>query len=78
MPHIVIKAMAGQPREKMQEIADKFTTIVAETLGAPTGVVSVSLEEYAREAWPEVYNNYIGGKDNVLVKPGYSNPVTFE
>jgi phenylpyruvate tautomerase PptA (4-oxalocrotonate tautomerase family) len=78
MPHIVIKAIEGQPPEKMKEVAAKLVTAVADTLGAPTGVVSVSLEEFPRADWVGVYDEYIRDKDNVLVKPGYSNPVTFE
>jgi len=40
--------------------------------------VSVSVEEYSFGEWEGVYNDCVKGKGNVLVKPGYSNPRTFE
>lgn len=78
MPHIVIKAIAGQPQDKLQEMAEKIADVVSTTLGVPAKFVSASLEEYPRKEWEGVYNEYIKDKGNVLVKPGYSNPVTFE
>jgi hypothetical protein len=38
----------------------------------------VSIEEYSFAEWEGVYNEYIKNKDNVLVKPGYTDPKTFD
>ena len=34
--------------------------------------------EYIAIQWEGVYNDYVKDKDNVLIKPGYTNPKTFE
>jgi hypothetical protein len=47
-------------------------------LGKPEKYISVSVEEYSFDEWEGVFNEYIKGKDNVLVKPGYSDPKTLE
>ena len=78
MPHIVIKTIAGKPQEKLQEAAERIVAVINSTLGTPEKVISVSVEEYAFGDWEGVYDECIKGKDNVLVKPGYTNPRTFE
>ena len=35
-------------------------------------------EEYSKDEWEGVYKEFIEGKDNLLVKPGYSDPKTFQ
>ena len=78
MPHIIIKTIAGKPQEKLQEVAERIAAIVRDTMGTPEKVISVSVDEYALGEWEGVYNDFIKGKDNVLVLPGYTNPRTFE
>jgi len=78
MPHIVIKTLAGKQKEQLQELSDQIAAVVNKTLGAPEKVISVSVEEYTFEEWEGVYDECIKGKENVLVKPGYTNPKTFE
>jgi phenylpyruvate tautomerase PptA (4-oxalocrotonate tautomerase family) len=78
MPHIVIKTISGPSEKQFQEAAKQISAIVNKTLGKPEKYISVSVEEYSFGEWENVFNEYIKDRDNVLVKPGYSNPKTFE
>jgi len=40
--------------------------------------ISVSFEEYSFDEWEGVYKKFIEGKDNILIKSGYSAPKTFQ
>jgi phenylpyruvate tautomerase PptA (4-oxalocrotonate tautomerase family) len=78
MPHIVIKTLSGKPKDNLQEAANEIAAVINKTLGVSDKYISVSVDEYPVAEWEGVYNECIKDKDNVLVKPGYSNPVTFE
>jgi len=78
MPHVVIKTISGPSKEALQKAAEQIGDIVNKTLGKPKKYISVSFEEYSFDEWEGVYKEFIEGKDNVLVKPGYSDPKTFE
>ena len=78
MPHIVVKLIKGPTKEQMQKAAEQIADVVNKTLGKPMKYISVSVEEYAYGDWPAVFNKDIKGKGNVLVKPGYTDPKTFE
>jgi len=78
MPHIVIKCIAGPSREQLQQAAEEISAVVVNTLGKQMKHTSVSVEEYSFAEWEGVYNRDIKGKDNLLIKPGYTNPVTFD
>ena len=78
MPHIVIKTISGPSKEELQKAAEQIGEIVNKTLGKPTKYISVSVEEYSFGEWEGVYNDFIKGKNNVILKPGYTNPKTFE
>jgi phenylpyruvate tautomerase PptA (4-oxalocrotonate tautomerase family) len=78
MPHVVIKTLSGPTKEALQKAAKQISDIVNKTLGKPKKYISVSVEEYAFDEWEGVYKEYIEGRDNVLVKPGYSDPKTFQ
>ena len=78
MPHIVIKTIGGKPQEQLQEAAEQAVAAVSKTLGKPDKYFSASVEEYSHDEWEGVYNEFVKDKDNVLVKPGYTNPKTFE
>ena len=77
MPHVVIKTIAGPSQEQLQKAAEQIADIVNKTMGKPKKYISVSLEEYSFGEWESVYNENVKDKDNVLVKPGYTNPKTF-
>ena len=78
MPHIVIKTISGPSKEELQKAAEQIGEIVNKTLGKPKKYISVSVEEYSLGEWEGVYNEFVKDKDNVIVKPGYSNPKTFQ
>jgi phenylpyruvate tautomerase PptA (4-oxalocrotonate tautomerase family) len=78
MPHIVIKTISGPSKKQLQDAAEQIASIVNKTMGKPEKYISVSVEEYSFAEWEDVYNECIKGKGNVLVKPGYTNPKTFE
>jgi phenylpyruvate tautomerase PptA (4-oxalocrotonate tautomerase family) len=78
MPHIVIKTIKGPTPAQLQSAAEQIRAVVNKTMGKPEKYISVSVEEYTFGEWEAVYNDFVKDKDNVLVKPGYSNPKTFE
>jgi len=78
MPHIVIKTISGPSPQQLQDAAEQIAAVVNKTMGKPEKYISVSVEEYSFGEWKDVYNEFVKDKDNVLVKPGYSNPETFE
>ena len=78
MPHIVIKTISGPSKEQLQEAAEQISLIVNKTMAKPEKYISVSVEEYSFDEWEGVYNEFVKGKDNVLVNPGYSDPKTFQ
>ena len=78
MPHIVIKALGGKSQDQLREAAEQAVAAVSKALGKPEKYFSASVEEYSPDEWVDVFNETIKDKDNVLVKPGYSNPRTFE
>ena len=78
MPHIVIKTISGKPQDQLEEAAKQAVAAVSKSLGKPEKYFSVAVEEYSFGEWEGVYNECIKDKDNVLVKPGYTNPKTFE
>lgn len=78
MPHIVIKTISGPTQKQLQEAAEQIAAVVNKTMGKPEKYISVSVEEYDYSQWEDVYNEFVKEKDNVLVKPGYTNPKTFE
>ena len=78
VPHIVIKTISGPSQEELQKAADQIGEIVNKTLGKPKKYISVSVEQYSFGEWEGVYNDFIKGKDNVILKPGYTDPKTFQ
>jgi phenylpyruvate tautomerase PptA (4-oxalocrotonate tautomerase family) len=77
MPHVVVKAISGPSKKQLQDCADQIAAVVNKTLGKPEKYISVSVEEYSFDEWPDVYDKCIKDKDNLLVKPDYTNPTTF-
>ena len=78
MPHVIIKTISGPSKEALQKAAVQISDIIEKTLGKPKKYISVSAEEYSFGEWEGVYNKFVKDKNNVLVKPGYSDPKTFE
>lgn len=78
MPHVVIKTISGPSQAQLQKAAEQIKEVINKTLGKPENVISVSVEEYSAGEWEAVYNDCIKDKDNVVIKPGYTNPKTFQ
>jgi len=78
MPHVVIKTLSGPSKEALQKAAEQISDIVNKTLGKPKKYISVAVEEYSFDEWEGVYKDCIEGRDNILIKPGYTDPKTFE
>ena len=78
MPHVVIKTIKGPSDEQIKSAAEKIAKIINEELGKPEKYISVSVEQYSFGEWEGVYDEFVKDKDNVIVKPGYTNPRTFE
>ena len=78
MPHIVIKTISGPSQKQLLEAAQQIAAVVNKTMGKPEKYISVSVEEYSFGEWESVYNECVKDKDNVLVKPGYTDPKTFQ
>ncbi|MDR0304821.1 MAG: tautomerase family protein [Chitinispirillales bacterium] len=77
MPHIVIKTISGPSKAQIKEAAQQISAVVNKTMGKPEKYISVSVEEYSFGEWESVYNEFVKDKDNVVVKPGYTDPKTF-
>ena len=73
MPHIIVKLYAGKTDAQKQELTEKITRDVAETTGCTDAAVSVAIEEFQPEDWPEkVYRPDILERPDTLWKaPGY-------
>ena len=78
MPHIIIKAIGKPSEEQMREAAEQIADVISKTMGKSKKHISVSIEDYSFGEWEGVYNEHIKDNDSVIVKPGYTNPKTFE
>lgn len=78
MPHIVIKTISGPSGEQIKNAAEKIVKAVSEEMGKPEKYISVSVEEYSYDEWEGVYDEFVKDKDNVVIKPKYTNPRTFQ
>ncbi|GHT44606.1 hypothetical protein FACS189454_02500 [Planctomycetales bacterium] len=78
MPHIVIKTISGSSEAQLKLAAEQIAAVVNKTIGKPEKYISVSVEEYSFAEWEGVYNEFVKDKDNIVVKPGYTNPKTFQ
>jgi len=78
MPHVIIKTISGPSQKQLQDAAKQIAAVISKTMGKPEKYISVSVEAYSFGEWEGVYNECIKDKNNVLVKPGYTNPKTFE
>ena len=77
MPHIVIKAIKGASPEQVRLAAEQIAEIVSKTTGKHKKYISVYYEEYSPHDWIYVYDECMRDKVNVVIMPGFSDPVTF-
>ncbi len=75
MPHIVVKLWPGESEQQKQQLAQKITEAVHETLHYGEESVSVGFEEVPAKDWmAQVYEPDIRAKQHTLYKkPGYSS-----
>ena len=78
MPHVTIKAIKGASPQEMQNCAEQISAVITKTLGKPEKYVSVAFENCSFDSWENVYNEHIKDNENMLVKPGYTDPKTFQ
>jgi len=73
-PHVIVKLWPGKSEKQKQELADKITRAVMQTLHYGEESVSVGMEEIAAKEWmSQVCGPDIQSKpDTIYKKPGYS------
>jgi 4-oxalocrotonate tautomerase len=68
MPHIAITMFPGRTPEQKQALANKVQKLFEEELGLDKKVISVSVEDVARDKWPDHIKQF---PDEIMyVKPG--------
>lgn len=72
MPHVIVK-IVGQSEESKQQIAEKLTQTLTDTLSIDEQFVSISIEDIVKENWLEdVYKpDILEKRDTLYKKPGY-------
>jgi 4-oxalocrotonate tautomerase len=53
MPHIIVKLYPGRSEESKRSLAQKINQAVVESLDIPDDVISIAVEEIAKESWDE-------------------------
>ena len=74
MPHIIVKLYTGRSKEQLKKLADAIAKTVVEIAGCKESAVSVAVEEYEPQAWPQaVYKpDIVDRADTLVIKPGYN------
>ena len=78
MPHIDVKLIGSPSEEEKKRVADKIAKVIEDELGKPRRYISVSIESKSFGEWEDVYNAEIKNNKNVVLAPGYTNPITFQ
>ena len=80
MPHVIIKMLEGRTDEQKEALVAAITRDVIEIADASEAAVSIAIEDYPKEDWPEaVYRPDILEYEGALLKaPGYPNPFADE
>ena len=76
MPHVIIKMYEGRSEEQKEALVAAVTKDVIEIANASEAAVSIAIEDYPKEEWPEaVYRPDILEYEGDLRRaPGYPNP----
>ena len=77
MPHIIIKAIEGASHKQMEEASLAAIEAISKVLNKPKKYFSASFVNYSFEDWEQVYNEDIKDNEDIVVKPQYTNPKTF-
>ncbi len=80
MPHVIIKMHEGRTEQQKEALAAAITRDVMDIAVAPETAVSIAIEDYSKEDWPEaVYRpDILEYEGNLLKSPGYPNPFADE
>jgi 4-oxalocrotonate tautomerase len=75
MPHVIVKLWPGKSERQKQDLADKITRAVMDTLHYGEDSVSVGFEEVPAKEWmAKVYEPDIRAKPHTIYKkPGYTS-----
>ena len=73
MPHVIVKLWPGKSKKQKQELADRITCAVMQTLHYGEESISVGVEEVPANEWmSRVCDPVIQAKpDTIFKKPGY-------
>lgn len=76
MPHVTVKLWPGKTEEQKNELANKITEAVKESLGSSDDYISVAIEDVPKLEWKtKVFDPEIIGKSELLYKkPDYTPP----
>ncbi|MBN2238866.1 MAG: tautomerase family protein [Dehalococcoidales bacterium] len=74
MPHVIVKMWSGRTEDQKKRLAEAIRQSVMDIAGVESKGVSVAIEEFSREEWPEkVYRPDILEKsETLIIKPGYN------
>ena len=76
MPHVIVKLWPGRTEEQKNELSDKITKAIKDTLGSSDNSISVAIEEVPKMEWKKkVFDPEIIGRSEILYKkPDYTPP----
>jgi 4-oxalocrotonate tautomerase len=74
MPHGIVKMYAGRTEDQKKRLADAIEKAVMEIAVADKGRVSIGIEEFNKDEWPEkVYRpDIIEKEETLIIKPEYN------
>lgn len=61
----------GRTEEQKLKAAQRLRDTLCDELGCTEDIVSVTVEDYTPEEWPEVFKSDIADNPNVIIKPNY-------
>lgn len=72
MPHISVKMLKGRTEEQKDKIAKTLTNALMDALSIPNKYISLTIEDYTKEEWQEVFKEEVTAKsDNLFIAPDY-------
>ncbi|MDR0696198.1 MAG: tautomerase family protein [Christensenellaceae bacterium] len=78
MPHIDVKLVGNPSDQQKKVVAEKIAKIIEDEFGKARKYISVSIEGKSFDEWSEVYYSEIKDNKNIVIKPQYTNPRTFQ
>ncbi len=69
MPHVAVTMQPGRSEEIKTNLAKKIQALVCEEMNLDESVVSVSIEDVAKEDWLDNVRQF--PEEAMIIKPGY-------